>query len=420
MSYPTTIDVFQATPVQTIGTPASVPSSIAALNTSVLAIESVIGFGGSLNFANVDGNNVRARSNTLVTPANSATPAAFVFANPVVLPYGQSGSFSFRVVGKTLVSGGGVGPMTIGDVFRYTACATFSNVAGTLAQVGSTVVTEAVSTGTSTSMASCTVSLGVSGTTVTVTVTPTGVSTTSNIGVVVWTATIEGVIEWSPVSGASAWWRADTLSGGPVASWTDLVNGYAAVQATGGSQMGWSATGGPNGVPCVTCNGSQWATYAGAITAASGWTTFAVLKPTNPAGTAEYIIHSGILTSGQYGWALTLNLDGSAHRNVAQIGSSTHSDTSSVATSTWEVWSVSLASVGATPTFNVNGAAQTMNNTISPQTPGAGFTIGAPFNGPPNAYNGSIEEIIVYGAAALAALPIGSVESYLRARCRNW
>jgi len=55
-----------------------------------------------------------------------------------------------------------------------------------------------------------------------------------------------------------AWWRADVLvlNGGTVSSWTDQSgNGFDLIQAVGGNQPTFNATGGPNATPSVLFDG---------------------------------------------------------------------------------------------------------------------------------------------------------------------
>lgn len=231
--YPQSVDalILSTQAAQCLGTSTTVTNGVNNLLSSALALESFVG----INNNYLDGNNVRT-SASIVSPAGATDGYNLLFTNNIDIELGQSGRFIIQVIGKCLVGGTGSGAMVAGDVFSAAYAVTFSNPSGTLAQVGSTTIIDAIANGSSTSMASCTfvVSNLLNIITLTSTPTPAGASTT---GTIQWVATVEGEIAYYPIPGMFAWWRADSLNPGNVAAWSDLSgNNNTLVQATPANQ----------------------------------------------------------------------------------------------------------------------------------------------------------------------------------------
>jgi hypothetical protein len=216
------------------------------------------------------------------------------------------------------------------------------------------------------------------------------------------------------LSGCVLWLRADmgiTLSSG-VSAWGDQSgagNGFS--QATRGSQPGFSASGGPNGTPYVSFNGtsSGMSSSAPVTGITQNWTQFALLQNNNLTTPSQIIFATGLTN----GWGFD-NASGS--RGVLNLG--TGAQTFGSATSNWELWT-NWDTSGVNTTCHVNGSAVTSTGNISPGAGTGGSTLGADNGGASNWWYGNLGELIVYNRT-LTANEIAHVEAYVRARTAAW
>lgn len=193
-----------------------------------------------------------------------------------------------------------------------------------------------------------------------------------------------------------------------VSSLTDMSNsGNSIVQATGANQPLYSKTGGPNGLPCMTFNGtSQFLAGTTVPTAVSNCTVFMVEKATSA-------VSSGTVYSigSTTGVSFFQGVVSGSKRELNFNGAATDECTGTATSTNWEVWTMTSS---GTPlqTLRVNGVGQTVtpSNTATAAADAShqvGTRGGAVF------FNGSIYEIIVYNTV-LPLAQIQQVENYIR------
>lgn len=212
-----------------------------------------------------------------------------------------------------------------------------------------------------------------------------------------------------PPPGPLLWVRADLQSLGAVSSWTDQSgNGNNLTQVTGTKQPVNTAGVGPNAnLPALvfTSANSQSLGIANALIGTKGFTVALVAKVTSNAS-AQGICASGTSANGII---FGVDVNGTNDRDFNANGNVAISDTTSVASTSWEAWIFS-SDASANLALLVNNAAQTLSTANATLlAPSAAFNVGN--NGSAGAFlNGSVFEILVYGSQS-ASLTSG-IASY--------
>ena len=184
-------------------------------------------------------------------------------------------------------------------------------------------------------------------------------------------------------------------------------------QGTGAAQPPWSATGGPNGLPCLTFDGATKAMIGStAPFNSNSFELLIILKSGNAAGSG-FAYTCGDNSSGL---SAGVGVVTGSKRELNWNGAATADDNTNNATTSWEKWT---AGGNNTPGqgFRVNGAVHTLNNAaVATVAPTANQTVGARNNPSLNQFwNGSIAEIIAYNRL-LALAETQLVEAYLLGR----
>ena len=208
--------------------------------------------------------------------------------------------------------------------------------------------------------------------------------------------------------------RADlgiTPNGSTVSAWADQSgNGNSVAQATPGKQPTYNASGGPNGTPYLNFVNANAQVLAGAtnpVASTTNVTIYIVLQLSSPTTNATaYNIGNSIGAS---------YLHSANARDFVAIGLVDQQDTTNVATSSFEKWTLTYGA-GPSATLRVNGVAHTLSpNNTSPAAAAAAQYVGAGSNGTTSYLQGNIAEIIVFNGVHAAA-QIAQNESYLFAR----
>jgi hypothetical protein len=219
------------------------------------------------------------------------------------------------------------------------------------------------------------------------------------------------------VSGCVLWLRADlgiifaTAGSTPVMEWADQSGSGNHFYQLGANQPTYSASGGPNGTPCIQFNGtSEGMSSSTSVTAITqNWTQFALLQNNNLTTGNQLIFATGLTN----GWGFD-NAGGT--RGVLQLG--VGAQTFGSATSNWELWT-NWDTSGVNSTCQVDGTPITATGNISPVAGTGGSTLGAFNGGASNWWQGNIGELIIYDRT-LTANEIARVDAYVRSRTHVW
>jgi hypothetical protein len=228
----------------------------------------------------------------------------------------------------------------------------------------------------------------------------------------------------SSISGLTLWLRADrgvtlVTSGtvNSVSAWADMSGRRNnATPLTVGTQPGFSATGGPNGLPAVTLNGNQFLSGSAELLTAAQATMFLVVK-VNITST-ERIFHNN---STFVGLAFCTGRFSANARSMEVIGRVGAFDTTSVAqTANWEAW-MGQMTTAPLQQFQVNNVPHALNaNNLAAIAQSGGFFVGFSNPAAPTQQaNASIYEILVY-STVLSTSDINNVLAYIKARTGIW
>lgn len=208
--------------------------------------------------------------------------------------------------------------------------------------------------------------------------------------------------EWSPawLPSMSFWVRPDkglTVSGSNVTAWSDSSPaGNNLSQGTGAKQPTYSATGGPQGQPDIVFGGAQSLDGTAAPFNTNSFTLFIVLKGASASNSA-FAYSCGNASNGV---SVGIGVVSGTKREANWNGVATSDDSTAVATTNWEKWTLAGTSAPA-QSFRVNGSAHTITNaTTSAITPAAAQNVGSRA-GAVN-FNGSIAEVFA------CKVPLGS------------
>lgn len=217
--------------------------------------------------------------------------------------------------------------------------------------------------------------------------------------------TVQG---WTPanLSGIQRWFNADisaslNLTTTQVNSWTDQISSTAP-SAAGSARPNYTAgSGGPGGqaTSALTFNGSQKLVGSG-VAGGSGARSFAVVAKSSTIGTLFRTIYGP-----NQNLSITTTNGSPSARDVSLAGVADESDTTSNATTNWELWIVTDS--GTAQALRVNGAAHSLSSNHTPGASGGNETIGAN-TGASTFILGSINQIwaanAVWTAAEIALL----------------
>lgn len=200
---------------------------------------------------------------------------------------------------------------------------------------------------------------------------------------------------------------------GAVASWTDASgNGNSPAQGTGSAQPVNTAAAGPQAsLPALvfTSANSQTLTLANALIGTKNFTVAIVGKVLSTAVSGVYASAGSAANGMEFG----VDTRGTSRRDFNANGVVAISDTTSVASTSWEAWIMTSDNSGNL-TLLINGAAHSLDTaTATCNTPGALFSVGT-LGGGSAFLNGSIFEVLVY-ATALSAGQQTSLYNYQHA-----
>jgi hypothetical protein len=216
-----------------------------------------------------------------------------------------------------------------------------------------------------------------------------------------------------PLNGMVLWLRAGDGSTQP-GQWNDISGaGHNASQAPMANAPVYSATGGPNGVPTFTFDGTQaFAIPSALFSGVHHWTFFVVQDVlVNTARQDPVSIGAGPTGSTGVDVALT-----GALRNVVLNNVQNESYGQQTAVGSWEAWAV--WDDGAAQHVDVNGVSQGVVGTGSANLFTSPTQIGSGSN-PQWSLHGNLAEVIAYDRT-LSAEEIQVVEGYLRKRTGIW
>jgi hypothetical protein len=205
------------------------------------------------------------------------------------------------------------------------------------------------------------------------------------------------------------WLRADLgFTSGGGAQWADQSGHGNTFTGGGGANPTYSATGGPNGLPCIQFNGSQYMTSAATVTSITqNWTMFIVVQ-LSAGGLVDF---QGIFGTGQatgFGFAY----DGTK-RAIDQIGVGDY-EFGGAQTTNWEAWG-NYDTSGINNTCFLNGSPVTAAGNIVPTAGGAaGSTLGS-FASGADALQGNIAEFFLY-TATLSTAQLAQINAYILTR----
>lgn len=216
------------------------------------------------------------------------------------------------------------------------------------------------------------------------------------------------------------WLRADlgiTLNGSNVSQWADKSSaGNTVSQGTAVSQPPWASSGGPNNLAALgPFNGTSHYMFAATAPVSNNPFTIFLVHKFSSASSSSGVSYSigGNSNGGSFG-----NL-GSSLRFLSWNGVSTVSDSTSNATTNWEVWTIT-SSPTPSQTLRVNGTAQTLSSsTVSINSTNENVVGGRNRLSLNDLLTGSVAEIIAFNIV-LNSNQIMEVESYIRARTQIW
>lgn len=219
------------------------------------------------------------------------------------------------------------------------------------------------------------------------------------------------------ISGLSSWWKADAgissadITAGTVSSWTDQVQGIAAIQTVSGEKPIYTANGSPNGkLPSLTYSAAASTSLVSAtgfvVPEGSDRTIICAVKPANTTNAMVISVNGSTDGCALY----HLNLGGAYY--VYSDGESVSDITTTAPTTDNAVYTYKLSYT--TPLFAVsrNGVPLPLNaSTLGPADVGQGISL---FADVPHVYHSDADvyEYIAYDRL-LTADEQASIEAYL-------
>jgi hypothetical protein len=209
------------------------------------------------------------------------------------------------------------------------------------------------------------------------------------------------------ISGLALWLDAPTLTlsdGDAVSAWTDRsTGGRTPVQSSPALRPTYK-TSVINGLSVVRFAGTHALAYGDSISTASGFTVFAVVRPTVAAN--MYAVFNGV------GNGYALGTDGGGTRREMLLRAVADVVGGTFALSTAAVWSASGGGSGTT--LYVNGATDA-TSANGPASASGGLMIGAWETGLVSRWQGDIGEVVAYDRV-LTAVERAQVDRYLALR----
>lgn len=187
-----------------------------------------------------------------------------------------------------------------------------------------------------------------------------------------------------------------TFNGGTISQWNDKSsNNNHVTQATAIKQPAYTL-GGISNLPTITFDGTlSLMTNAVALTTATNWAAFAVVKFTNISTINHQLFTVGTASDG-YGMTTNGNLTG----NRGIIGNSVGFCEDGAATTNPEIWC--WGRVASTLTFFLNGISQVLDVPATGiNTPGANTSVGG--RGAGVSFAGQLSQLIIFNRAFTAA-----------------
>lgn len=220
--------------------------------------------------------------------------------------------------------------------------------------------------------------------------------------------------DWSPLSLGSdlkLWLRSDlgiTTVSGKVSNWADQSGNGLSVSSTSNRPTYSASDSTINNRPSVQITSATWLFGAGTVASGTNPTVVIVQKFGSTAQQCSFSV--GNQSSNSF--ALFLDLGATHERDIDIVGSGNVEDSSSSATTSWEIWRFNSSS--SVQTLFVDGSSRSVTGaTRTVSSPAAGLVVGADTSGGGNQMvaGGAIAEIIVVDRA-LTAGEIASLSAY--------
>ncbi len=207
-----------------------------------------------------------------------------------------------------------------------------------------------------------------------------------------------------PLTNLVAWYKADSLSASPVASWTDSSGNSHTMAANGTQQPAWSA-GQINGLPALGLNGTTQymgtaapIPYSGDISIYVVWKCAAVSSP------------NAFTSNGSVNGAFEYRLASSHQEALSQNTVSLGTGTATLTNGTWYKSAVTYSGSSGALAFYLNGVAD--GSATNPQTITVNIDTLFSNAGTIEFFSGQVAEILIYNSSTYQP----AVDSYLFAR----